>query len=411
MMLTDGVFDSRPRSDQREEEMDPVKKERYVELLGTAKQRSIAIQLISKIATFVRDDRGKVLKDGQPGGPDGQSEVMQIRCDEVGRVLGRGGENIRRIEEESGARLELDRAEGRLKFSGNPEAAAKASKANITPEEATVEKVTEMHPFFKRFPKDQNGKIIVKCPGLKDCSFDSATQNIETKSLPGRNKRDAENDEMFRNLEAEDDLEKMKEACDPDAIQEDPDQHDALLACADMVNLITEKRDSLSRRKRSTDEEGLVEMALLTEGSFEGTVTAVSPTELSVTFTELPAGTYTVIVALEEGRGTAASSLSSLTSQMAVTAVSPSSGSVHGGQVLTVTGGGFSGNLTNTIVSIGEAPCVVVSTTPAEIICRTTNCTESCGELVVLSNWISESSTDFSYLQTSSPVVTSASAV
>ena len=141
----------------------------------------------------------------------------------------------------------------------------------------------------------------------------------------------------------------------------------------------------------------------------EGTVTAVSPTELTVTFGELPAGTYNVIVNIEGAVGTAASSLSTLTSVMAMSGVSPGSGSVHGGQLISITGGGFSGNLSDTSVTIGAAPCLVVSTTPALITCRTTNCTESCGDLVVTSNGISQSSPDFSYLQTSSPVVTSAS--
>lgn len=102
-------------------------KERYVELLGNARQRKKAIQMILKIATFCRDDNGKVLKDGQVGsGGGGSAESLIIQQGEVGKVLGRGGENIRRIEEESGARLELDRNEGRLDIRGPPDAVSRA---------------------------------------------------------------------------------------------------------------------------------------------------------------------------------------------------------------------------------------------------------------------------------------------
>lgn len=120
---------------QREEEMDSNKKERYIELTGTSKQRWAAIKLVMRIASFVRDDKGKVLKDhatpdaagGGGGGGGGMGgDMIQIRCDEFGRVIGRGGENIRRIEEESGARLELDRSEGKIEFRGPPGSCARA---------------------------------------------------------------------------------------------------------------------------------------------------------------------------------------------------------------------------------------------------------------------------------------------
>eukprot|EP00927_Polykrikos_kofoidii_P025886 TRINITY_DN2318_c0_g1_i4.p1 TRINITY_DN2318_c0_g1~~TRINITY_DN2318_c0_g1_i4.p1 ORF type:complete len:543 (-),score=97.67 TRINITY_DN2318_c0_g1_i4:170-1798(-) len=127
---------------QREEDMDSDKKERSIELVGRMKQRKRALKLILKVATYVRDDSGNVLKDASSGGSavgatagsgnadsgTGSAEVLQIPCNEVGRILGRGGENIRRIEDEAGARLELDRAEGRLLIRGGFEAVAKAKE-------------------------------------------------------------------------------------------------------------------------------------------------------------------------------------------------------------------------------------------------------------------------------------------
>ena len=44
------------------------------------------------------------------------------------------------------------------------------------------------------------------------------------------------------------------------------------------------------------DEDALLEMALLTEGSYGATVTAVSATTLTFSFPALPAGSYNLIV-------------------------------------------------------------------------------------------------------------------
>merc|ERR1719435_596229 len=96
---------------------------------------------------------------------------------------------------------------------------------------------------------------------------------------------------------------------------------------------------------------------------------------------------------------------------MDITTISPSSGSVHGGQVITITGGGFSGNIEGTTVAIGSTNCTVLTVTPAEITCKTAACAENCGDVVVISTGTSKTSNvAFSYLQSSSPVVTSASA-
>ena len=261
--------------------------------------------------------------------------------------------------------------------------------------------------FFEQngFKKDENDNLIVKCvAGEKHCNFADATQNIETSSEPGREKRDEGMDEWFRELEWEDDLNQLETVCDIDnEIMFD------LEYCFQLRKLLMSE-ESYTRSKRSVDEEGLVEMALLTEGSYEGTVSAVSATQLTVSFTELPAGKYTVIVNIQDGVGNAASSLESLTSEMAVSGVTPASGSVHGGHLITIAGGGFSGHIKDTTVTIGAAPCKVVTATPAQITCTTSNCTESCGDLTVSSGKVSESSSLYNYLQSSSPVVTAASA-
>ena len=51
-----------------------------------------------------------------------------------------------------------------------------------------------------------------------------------------------------------------------------------------------------SRSRRSADEEALLEMALLTEGSYEASISSVSDTSVTFSFPQLPAGRYDIIV-------------------------------------------------------------------------------------------------------------------
>lgn len=115
---------------QREEDMDGDKKERWVDIIGNVRQRRAALERILDVANYVRDEDGKVLKDGAavPAPGAGDALVLQISCNEVGRVLGRGGETIGRLEDESRARLEIDKAEGRLTISGRPESIERAKE-------------------------------------------------------------------------------------------------------------------------------------------------------------------------------------------------------------------------------------------------------------------------------------------
>lgn len=51
--------------------------------------------------------------------------------------------------------------------------------------------------------------------------------------------------------------------------------------------------------------------------------------------------------------------------------MSPRKGAITGGIILTVSGSGFSSNMTSTSVTIGSAPCDVVSANLTYITCRT----------------------------------------
>ena len=77
------------------------------------------------------------------------------------------------------------------------------------------------------------------------------------------------------------------------------------------------------------------------------------------------------------GVGNAVSSLGKLRSNMVITTVSPSSGSIHGGQTITIAGGGFTDNIEMTQVKIGDTNCTVLTASPSEITCTTAPCGES----------------------------------
>ena len=84
----------------------------------------------------------------------------------------------------------------------------------------------------------------------------------------------------------EDDYRLTDEICQTDA--EECNRRLAMLADAyDRSN---------SRSRRSADEEALLEMALLTEGSYEASISSVSDTSVTFTFPQLPAGRYDIIV-------------------------------------------------------------------------------------------------------------------
>ena len=270
----------------------------------------------------------------------------------------------------------------------------------------------KLHKFWNQnsIAKDNKGMPKFKCIGGKNCDFDKVTQKIEVESLP-RAKRSVDEDEYLIALEEEDDYKLTMMICSSEEGDNNDEELDLTQAfnCAKRLEKLS-KDNSVLRKKRNTDEVGLIEMALLTENSYEGTVSSVSDTSLTFTFDELPAGTYEVIVNIQGGKGNAAGSIGQLTSRMSITGISPSSGSIHGGQLITISGGGYSGNVSDTTVSIGDADCDVKTVSPAQITCVTSSCTESCGDVEVTSNSISKTSSDFSYLSASTPQVATATA-
>ncbi len=53
---------------------------------------------------------------------------MPVAPDLVGRIIGRGGETIRRLQDESGARIQIERDAGQVKIRGTNAAVEKAQR-------------------------------------------------------------------------------------------------------------------------------------------------------------------------------------------------------------------------------------------------------------------------------------------
>ena len=84
----------------------------------------------------------------------------------------------------------------------------------------------------------------------------------------------------------EDDYRLTDEICQTDADE-----------CNRRLAMLADAYDrSNSRSRRSADEEALLEMALLTEGSYEASISSVSDTSVTFSFPQLPAGRYDIIV-------------------------------------------------------------------------------------------------------------------
>ena len=155
------------------------------------------------------------------------------------------------------------------------------------------------------------------------------------------------------------------------------------------------KRDTeLGRHKREVSEEEeediLLEMAFDIDGTYEATVINVTDTDVVFTIPALPAGQYDVII-FSDGQGNALSTLGALTSDLTVTTVSPSTGSIYGDQPIEVSGSGFCPEGVTT-VSLGGSVCAVTDVAADAVDCVTSAHPDgtvdvevtSCGQTVTL---------------------------
>jgi len=228
-----------------------------------------------------------------------------------------------------------------------------------------------------------------KCLHGVACDHDSISS---MSTVTERYRREADpNFWRYEALANEDDMSTLFEVCMTDSNK-----------CNHMIR---KRSVSASRSKRAANEEELLEMALMSEGTYEATVTAVTDTSVTFTAPALPAGDYDVIVNVD-GQGNALSSVGSLTSSMAVSAISPDTGSVNGGQTITIAGSGFCEQAGATTVTVGGSDCSVQSVTPGAIVCDTPAGADGSADVEIMSCKVSATSS-YNYATASSPEITS----
>lgn len=142
---------------------------------------------------------------------------------------------------------------------------------------------------------------------------------------------------------------------------------------------------------------------VVTASDVSGTVEIVSNDRIQVSFDSLPAGDNEVIVRVKD-YGKASGSLS-VFSTLIVSSVFPTSGSIHGETVITVSGNGFVEN--DTTVTLDGDSCDVLFTNLSTVTCITQAHTAGSVSVDITSNGESESSSTYSFATGSTPTIAS----
>lgn len=98
---------------------------------AVAEARSLCQDIIREHSTSVTAKPGGFNSGGGSGGATYQpKEEMRLPVDmaNVGKIIGRGGETIRRLSEESGARLQIERESGTVLIKGSDQACVRAKE-------------------------------------------------------------------------------------------------------------------------------------------------------------------------------------------------------------------------------------------------------------------------------------------
>lgn len=119
---------------QNEKDMNS-KKERFVEIIGPESRQKECMDMVLELTAFCRDADGNILKDERPMSIDNEVMVLHVPAEDVGRIIGRGGENIKKIEKASTTKLQVDKETGKVEIYG-----AKANQEKAL--ELTLEEVT-----------------------------------------------------------------------------------------------------------------------------------------------------------------------------------------------------------------------------------------------------------------------------
>ena len=102
----------------------------------------------------------------------------------------------------------------------------------------------------------------------------------------------------------------------------------------------------------------------------------------------------------------------SLTSIGTVSNISPSSGSIYGGTILTIDGNGFASSINNIQITVGTRTCSIIATTPGQVQCLvpTQGSNPSTSSINIISNGVTfSSSSTFTYDSNLTPTIASIS--
>ena len=209
-----------------------------------------------------------------------------------------------------------------------------------------------------------------------------------------------------RSVEEEEELNYMAESNMESLIDDICGIDGDVMMCQHMINeMLSNQMGETTHNifRRATTEE-LLEMSLSGE-TFEADVTSVTSTAIAFEVPALPAGKFNVIVNVD-GQGNSISSLGQLTSNIIVSSVIPTSGSIHGGQVITITGSGFCTTEGSTSVNIGDERCEVIEAIPGSIRCTTPAGADG-SAIVSVTSCSVKATGEYSYSSSQSPEITS----
>ena len=138
-------------------------------------------------------------------------------------------------------------------------------------------------------------------------------------------------------------------------------------------------------------------------GTEMASVMSSDGTNLVAMIQNVPAGTNDVVVRHVDDGG--ADGSLTVTGSAVISSVVPSSGSIYGETVITISGNGFVDG--NTTVMIDGNPCSVSNVSLSEVTCTTPSGSSGTVDLVVTSNSVTYTTESFNYAPGSTPVVSS----
>ena len=258
----------------------------------------------------------------------------------------------------------------------------------------------KIHNFWKKIKKETKERNV------SWISAGSSRSKRSTDYLPSVSANEFENEleVHFHPLTPHVHASTVKRSIDVHALDADL-YHSIMESDSSYIAKINSRAKRALRKKRSA-EGSLIEMS--GEGFIAAEVTVVTDTTITFNVPKASAGDYNVIVYVS-GNGYADASDSVITSSPSVSSLLPVSGSIYGGQQISISGNGFSGSMDDTTVTIGSESCIVTSVSVDNILCITPANAEGSEIVTVTSNGVVFPTTSFEYATGSTPSITTIS--